>query len=520
MGVLIGVDVGTQGTKAVAVTPEGTLLGSASCEYGVLHPRPMWAEQWPDVWVNAVYQAVRTCLERAGADPRDQLGISISGLYGGSGVPVDEKVQPLRPCLIWMDRRAVAEEQWIREHVDMERLFHITGNYVDTYYGFLKILWIKHNEPRIWQRIHKFLPPTSYVIHRLTGELAIDLSSAGNLAGLFDLSNRRWSEEMASALGIPLERMPERLLDSKDVVGTVTADAARASGLREGLPVVAGGIDAPMETLGVGAFEEGDHVAMMGTSTCWGIVHGGDRLAKEIVSMPHVVEPQTQVYSWAGAATSGALARWFRDELGAVEVESARLSGVDPYALLDLKAANVPSGSEGLVVLPYFMGERAPVWDPGARGMVMGLTLYHTRAHVFRAFLEAAAYALRHSIEVGQELGLPLKEPCIVTGGVTKSKLWLQILADVTGRPVLTLAEEAGAPLGNALLAGMGVGAVGGYEEIRNWIEHRLAASPRPDHHERYQAYYTRYRRIYEVAREEMHALAALGEGTAGGSDA
>ncbi len=510
MRALIGVDIGTQGAKAVAVSPDGKVLGSASREYGVLHPRPMWAEQWPEVWFDGLCDAVRECLSQAGVEKQEQVGISISGLYGGSGIPVDESIQPVRPCLIWMDRRAVEEERWIRENIDLDRMFAITGNYVDTYYGFPKILWVKNNEPRQWARVHKFLPPTSYAIHRLTGELAIDLSSAGNLGGLFDLQSRCWSEEMASALGIPAELLPERLVDSKEIVGTVTGEAAQTSGLREGLPVVAGGIDAPMETLGVGAFHEGMHVAMMGTSTCWGIVHGGDRLSKELVSMPHVADPQNKVYSWAGAATSGALVRWFRDQLGTVETEAARLGGVDVYSLLDMKAGRIPPGADGLVVLPYFMGERAPVWDSGARGMVLGLTLYHTREHLFRSFLEAGAYALRHSIEVGQKMGLPLDEACIATGGVTKSQLWLQILADVLGRPVLTLAEEAGAPLGNALLAGMATGAVEGYESINSWISHRVAATPDEERHALYTEYYGSYRRVYETVKDEMHALADL----------
>ncbi len=516
MRALIGVDIGTQGTKAVAVRPDGTLLGSASREYGVLHPRPMWAEQWPDVWFEAVCQAVRECLEEAGVEEEQQLGISISGLYGGSGVPVDKDVQPVRPCLIWMDRRAVAEERSIREHVDLERLFTVTGNYVDTYYGFPKILWVKNNEPRHWARTSKFLPPTSYVIHRLTGEVVMDLSSAGNLGGLFDLRRRRWSEGMANALGIPIEMMPARLVDSKEIVGAVTARAAELSGLRKGLPVVAGGIDAPMETLGVGAFREGDHVAMMGTSTCWGIVHGGDRLCKELVSMPHVANPEEQIYSWAGAATSGALIRWFRDQLGALEVEAGRLSGIDPYTLLDAKTKGVPPGSDWLVVLPYFMGERAPVWDSGARGMVLGLTLYHTRQHLFRAFLEAGAYALRHSIETGEEMGLPLEEACIVTGGATKSQLWLQIMADVLGRPILTLEKEAGAPMGNALLAGIATGAVKGYETINSWVRHRQAATPVAERHALYTEYYQRYRSTYEAVKDEMHALADLGNKAGG----
>jgi len=223
---LVGVDVGTLGTKAIVVSLEGEILGSALVEYGVEHPRPSWAEQWPQVWEEAAYNTIKGSIEKAGIAPSDVAGICISGLYGGSGVPVDEEFIPLRPCLIWMDRRATDEVKWIKERVDLDRVFEVTGNYVDTYFGYPKILWIKNNEPQIWERVHKFVPPSSYIEFRLTGQLAIDYSSAGNLGGIFDIKHLCWSEEMSKVLGIPLEKMPEKLVASTEVVGEVTSAAA------------------------------------------------------------------------------------------------------------------------------------------------------------------------------------------------------------------------------------------------------------------------------------------------------
>ncbi|MBC7344877.1 MAG: hypothetical protein H5U03_05590, partial [Clostridia bacterium] len=286
---LIGVDIGTQGTKAIVVTLEGEILGSGFQEYDIDQPQPSWAEQWPQVWEEAVYVSIRAAVERAKVSPHDVAAICFSGLYGGSGVPVDKNMNPLRPCLIWMDRRATEEVQWIKENVDLKKLFSITGNYVDTYFGYTKILWIKRHEPQVWEKIYKFIPPTSYIEYRLTGQLAVDFSSAGNLGGIFDLKRLAWSEEMAKALGIPLELMPERLVPSTEVIGELTTEAAKHCGLVPGIPVVAGGIDAPMATLSAGAIEPGDNVAMMGTSTCWGVVHRGEGLSQNLVSMPHVV---------------------------------------------------------------------------------------------------------------------------------------------------------------------------------------------------------------------------------------
>jgi len=302
---LIGVDIGTQGTKAVVVSREGDVLGIGSEEYGVEQPYPSWAEQWPQVWEQALNHAIRTAVERSGVSPTAIAALCISGLYGGSGVPVDQNFNPLRPCLIWMDRRATEEVRWIKENIALERLFQITGNHVDTYFGYTKILWVKHHKPETWKRVYKFIPPSSYLALRLTGKLAVDFSSAGNLGGLFDLRRLTWSEEMAEALGIPLEMMPERLVPSTEVVGELTSEAAGRCGLIAGMPVVAGGVDAPMATLSAGAIEPGDNVAMMGTSTCWGVVHRGEGLSPDLVSMPHVVNPGEEIYTWGGSATSG-----------------------------------------------------------------------------------------------------------------------------------------------------------------------------------------------------------------------
>ncbi|MEM1684377.1 MAG: FGGY family carbohydrate kinase [Nanopusillaceae archaeon] len=365
----IGVDIGTQGTKAVVVSLEGQVLGTGFKEYGVDQPRPSWAEQWPQMWEEAVYQAIAGAVAQAKVPPKDVAALAVSGLYGGSGVPVDRDMNPIRPCLIWMDRRATKEVQWIKENIELDRLFRVTGNYVDTYFGFPKILWIKRNEPEVWRNVHKFIPPSCYIEYKLTGKLAIDYSSAGNLGGLFDLRQLRWSEEMAQALGIPLELMPERLVPSTEVVGELTPQAARRCQLVPGIPVVAGGIDAPMATVSAGAVEPGDNVAMMGTSTCWGVVHQGEGLSPDLVSMPHVLHPGREIYTWGGAATAGALVRWLRDNLGQAEVEAAQKVGLDPYQLLDLKAEKIPPGSDGLLVLPLFYGGTgAPVgsgspWD-------------------------------------------------------------------------------------------------------------------------------------------------------------
>lgn len=509
---LLGVDIGTLGTKAIVVSSEGQILGSAFEEYTVEHPRPSWAEQRPEVWEKATYAAIRGSVAASCTDPSDVACLCISGLYGGSGIPVDREFKPVRPCLIWMDRRATDEVEWIKECVDLEKVFAVTGNHVDTYFGYPKILWIKNKEPKEWSRIHKFIPPSTYMTYKLTGQLAIDYSSAGNLGGLFDIHRLAWSEEMCRSLGIPLEMMPEKVVPSTEVVGEVTRQAARSCGLAPGTPVVAGGVDAPMATLSAGAIARGDNVAMMGTSTCWGVVHRGGTFSKNLVSMPYVVNCSEEIYTWGGSATSGGLVRWFKGQFGGSEVSAAEREGLGAYQLLDRAAADIPAGSDDLIVLPYFMGERAPLWDPHARGMVLGLTLYHTKAHLFRALLEAAAYGLRHSIEAGESVGLQLKAETRVVGGITKSRLWTGILADVTNRQIRIPAGGVGAPLGDALVAGIGVGLIRDYRVIEHWTHMDRVDDPHPEHRATYDRLYRLYRAFYEDTKDRIHQLASEGK--------
>ncbi len=509
---LVGTDIGTQGTKTVVVNSAGEVVGSGSSFYSPDQPRPSWAQQWPAVWEEATYKSIKEAVENGDVDPERIAGIAISGLYGGSGIPVNQEVQPVHPCLIWMDRRATDEVNWVKNNIDLDRLFEITGNYVDSYYGYTKMLWLKNNKPEIWEETETFVPPSSYLEYKLTGELAVDYSSAGNVGGVFNLHELSWSEEAGEMLGIPIDLMPEKLVPSDQVIGEVTASAAEKTGLAEGTPVVAGGIDAPMAALSAGAFAEGDNVAMMGTSTCWGIIHEGEGLTQKLVSMPHVANSEKKIYTWGGSATAGALASWFKDQFGTVEEEMADKTGLDPFQILDMEATGIPPGSDGLLALPYFKGERSPIWDPKASGTFVGLSLYHTKSHLFRALLEAAAYSLRHNIEIGKEVGIPLKEETSVVGGVSKSDLWTEIIADVTGRELIIPSGGVGAPLGDALLAGVATGVYEGYSQIEDWITRDRVITPNEKNKEVYDKYYELYLKLYEGSKSVMHELAELAE--------
>ncbi|RYB03319.1 FGGY-family carbohydrate kinase [Lichenibacterium ramalinae] len=507
MDLVIGVDIGTQSTKAVLVGQDGSIRAQASRAYAPDTPRPNWAEQWPDVWLDAVEACLAEVARAGGAG--DVKAVCVSSLYGGSGIPVDADMRPLHPCLIWMDRRAEDQVRWVRDHVDMGRLAAITGNGVDSYYGYTKVLWLRDNRPDLWERTALFLPPNAYVIQRLTGAVAVDHSSAGNIGGFYDATRRAWSREMLDAMGVPARMMPERLVASTEVVGGLRPEVAARLGLPAGTPVVAGGVDAAVATYAAGVVRPGQHVAMIGTSMCWGTIAPTADAAHGLISFPYVTRADDDLYVFGGAATAGASVTWFREQFCQAEVAAGRAAGRDPHALLEEGAAAVAPGSDGIVFLPYLMGERSPVWDGQASGAFIGLNLFHTRAHLYRAVLEGVTLALRHNMEAGARGSAALDDRLVVVGGAARSDLWMQIIADVTGFPVWTIREDVEAALGAARLAALGLGLIAPGDG-EGWITLVPRAEPDPARKRRYDAVFAVYAALYPALRDQMHALAEL----------
>ncbi len=509
MDYVIGVDIGTQSTKALLVAADGSIRTQATRSYAPETPFPSWAEQWPDVWLGAVEQCLSEIAQKGGAPASQIKAICISSLYGGSGIPVDEKLEPLHPCLIWMDRRAEAQVDWVKANVDLEQLQAVTGNGVDSYYGFTKMLWLRDARPELWSKTRYLMPPNSYVIQRLTGEIAVDHSSAGNIGGVYDMRERRWSREMLATLGIPARMMPERLVASTDVVGGLTPASAARLGLAAGTAVVAGGVDAAVATYAAGVVGPGQHVAMMGTSMCWGFIAPSAEVPRGLIAMPYVVRSSNYLYVFGGAATSGASVTWFLEQFCHAEIEAGAASGRDPHAILEEGAARIAAGADGVVFLPYLMGERSPIWDGKASGAFIGLNLFHTRAHLYRAVLEGVTFALRHNIAASAVSSVPLDPRLIVVGGAARSDLWMQIIADVTGFPVFTIREDVEAALGAARLAAIGIGLVEASASA-DWVTLIERALPDPSRKLRYDKMFEVYAGLYPVLSRSMHQLADL----------
>ncbi|CAB3780091.1 FGGY-family carbohydrate kinase [Paraburkholderia fynbosensis] len=511
MNYVIGVDIGTQSTKALLVDQHGAIVAQHASSYQPDTPKPLWAEQWPAVWLKAVVECVAACVgaaKQAGIAASSIKALCVSSLYGGSGIPVDSDMRPLAPCLIWMDRRATAQVEWVRGNVDLERLYTITGNGVDSYYGYTKMLWLRDREPDVWARTRFFLPPNAYVIYMLTGEVAVDHSSAGNIGGVYDIAKRDWSDETLDMLGIPATMMPERLVESSDVVGGLLSQWTEQLGLDAGTAIVAGGVDAAMATFAAGVTRAGQHVAMIGTSMCWGYINQSVDARHGLVSMPHVFNGLHDIYVFGGAITAGASVTWFREQFCHAEIEAARATPHgDPHRLLEESAAKVPAGSDGVMFLPYLMGERSPVWDAKASGAFVGLSLFHTRAHLYRAVLEGVSFALKHNIEAGREGAQSLDDKLIVVGGAAHSDLWMQIIADITGYPVYTIEQDVEAAMGAALLAAVGVGMVSREAAQGGWVNLIERAQPDAARMVLYEQRFGVYKDLYPALKPVMHRL-------------
>jgi len=487
---VLGVDVGTTAVKAAVVAADGRVLGTGSAEYPTHYPRPGWVEQDPEDWWRAACGAIQAALADGGR--RDMAAVCVSA-QAPTLLPLDSRGRPLRRALIWMDRRAEAEAERLRGTLGEELVRRVTGNRIDPYYVAPKLLWFREHEPELHARARAYVQATGYVVHRLTGELTLDREHA-SLLSLRDLERETWSERLCEAVGVTPELFP-RLVSGHEIAGHVTDDAATGTGLPAGTPVTGGTVDGPAAALEAGVIDEGQAAEMTGTSTVLILPSARPRSEPALVAMRHAA-PGRWLLLGAMVASGGSL-RWLRDLLGEQSFDS-----------LTAEAEAEPAGANGLVFLPYMMGERSPIWDSDARGVFVGLSLASGRGSLVRAVLEGAAFAVRHNVEVAAAAGIQIGDLRSVGGGA-RSRLWSQIKADVVGVPVLLPETSIGAPFGDAALA---VVAAGLHPDVRGLVQRvrvRERFEPRPEAARRYDELYGVYRRVYEALRGEFRALAA-----------
>lgn len=503
---LLGIDVGTTAAKAALFSVAGQLQAVGQAEYPVYHVRPGWVEQNPEEWWRAVCVAVRQALDRVPDAPKRVAGLAVSA-QAPTMIPLDRAGQPVRPALIWMDRRAEAEAARLDQALGAGETYRITGNRPDAFYVAAKILWFKTHEPHLLARTHQFAQINGYINYRLTGTLTLDPVHAA-LLQLRDYTSGEWSAALCDLCGVEPAHFPP-IFPGHHVQGEVTREAAEATGLLPGTPVMAGGVDGSAAALEAGAVYPGMAAEMTGTSTVLLMPNDGHVTEPAFIAMPHAV-PGVDLLLGAMVA-SGASLRWFRDQFGQIETQAGAQMGIDPFDLLTQQAAQVDSN--GLIFLPYMMGERAPIWHTQARGVFFGLTLATPRAALIRALLEGTAFALRHNVDVARQAGVQINEIRSVGGG-TRSSLWNQIKADVLGLPVLLPRTSVGAPFGNAMLVGMGLGYypdIG--QALKDIVQVRTRYEPDQANHRRYSEVYAVFRSIYEHLRPDFDRAAMIAAG-------
>jgi xylulokinase len=505
---LLGIDVSTTATKALLIDEQGAVVAVAATEYSFETPQPLWSEQDPALFWSGAVQSVCQVIEISGVSPGDIVAVGLTGQMHGLTL-LDAHGETLRPCILWNDQRTAKQCAEISRRVGQERVLQLTGNPVLTGFTAPKILWVQQNEPEVFRRVAHILLPKDYVRYKLTGGFFSDVSDSSGTS-LFDVGKRVWSDEMLRALDIPRTRLPE-VTESPVVSAKINAEAARATRLLEGTPVVGGGGDQAAQAVGTGIVREGIVSVTVGTS---GVVFAQ--------SDSYRVEPQGRLHAFCHAVpgkwhlmgvtlSAGGSLRWYRDALGETEKQVAARTGQDVYDVLMAQATQAPAGCEGLLFLPYLTGERTPHPNPNARGVFFGLTVRHNKSHLIRAVLEGVSFGLRDSLELMRVLGVPLAQ-VRASGGGARSALWRQILADVFDAEIATVNVTEGAAYGAALLAGVGVGV---YRDVESACEVvRITGRTQPGTARTvYADYYPRYRALYPALKPEFEAMAQLAVG-------
>jgi len=524
MTACIGIDIGTSGTKALAIDPQGRILASDSATYPCRHPRPLWSEQDPDDWWKATVRVVRSVVKQARLKPAEVSTIGLSGQMHGS-VFLDRQGQILRPAILWNDQRTIAECDDIEQRAGgRRRLIQMVANPALTGFTAPKILWLRNREPRVYQRVAKVLLPKDEIRRRLTGEFATDVSDASGTL-LLDVTKRRWSKRLLSKLEVDIDLLPS-CHESDEITGTLSKATAKILGLTTSCCVVAGAGDCAAGAIGNGIVRRGLLSTSIGTS---GVVFVHSDLPQfdpkgRLHTFCHAVPGKWHMMGVTLAA--GGSLDWFQSSLCTTgnnntggkknSGRNRRMETLVSFDRLVAEAAETPTGAEGLQFLPYLAGERTPHLDPRARGALVGLTLSHTRGHVVRAILEGVTYTLRDSLAIIEELGIPVRQ-IRTSGGGAKNPFWRQLQADVFGRQVTAMAADEGPAFGVALLAAVGAGH---FKNITEACQATVQMAERSKPVLKARRYHDRafplFQQFYRATRKEMHALGELSAESSG----
>ncbi len=507
MAYILGVDIGTSGTKTVLFSEDGTPVASATYEYPLYTPQNGYAEQEPLDWWNASVNGIKDVITESKVSPDDIKGVGLSGQMHGL-VMLDADNQPIRKSIIWCDQRTAKEVVEITDKVGADRMIEITANPAITGFTAAKIMWVKNNEPQNYEKCRHILLPKDYIRFMLTGEYATEVSDASGMQ-LLDIPNRCWSDEVLNKLGID-KSLLAKVYESPEITGTITKKAAELTGLKAGTPVVGGAGDNAAAAVGTGVVEDGKAFTTIGSS---GVVFAHTSNIS--------IDKKGRVHTFCCAVpgcwhvmgvtqSAGLSLKWFRDNFAWSEMETALSMGVDPYYLMDKEAGSVPIGANRLLYMPYLNGERTPHLDPNARGVFFGLSTMHKKKEMLRAVMEGVSYSLRDCVEVMREMDINVSDMMACGGGGT-SPLWRQMLADLYGCQVKTTQNKEGPALGVALLAAVGAGIYKSVPEAcRAVIKPEKIQEPIAENTAEYEKVYAMYRKLYPAMKQCFAELAQM----------
>lgn len=513
MTALVGLDFGTGGAKSCIMGTDGQVLAYAYQEYQLIHEQPGWSEHDATQYWPIASALIRQVLDKSGIHRGDVSGIAVSCALP-SLVVIGAEGQVLCPAINLLDRRAREEVQLAERLVGSDRMQSLSGNRVEDHPSIVNLMWMQRYRTHLFRRIRAALTIDGYIAFRLSGAVTVNRSAGAFYGVAYDICDGAFDHSILDMVEIPVGLLPQ-VVDCRAIIGSVTREAANETGLQEGTPVVGGQVDCNAGWIAAGAVEPGDIQLNLGTCGVLGVVHSrpdfiSSESGKQMVNIPYTTDPQSTYSAVATTMTGGQALRYLRETFGYVEQQVGAMLGLSPYDLLTLQARDVPPGSDGLIVLPYLMGERTPIWDSSARGVIFGLSLHHTRGHIFRAFMEGVAYALNHSLSVLLMGGLDISWPLVLNEGGARSEVWRRIVTDVLGVPTVVPTSPLGAPVGDAILAGVAVGELEGFSVAKKWVRYGSTLEPDPWAHERYLQFYDIYRGIYDDTKARSSQLAEV----------
>lgn len=505
---LLGLDYGTGGGKACIIDEEANVLAYAYREYPIYTDKPGWSEHNAELYWKVACEVIKECLSISGIQPKDIKGIGTSSALP-SLVMVDKNHTPVNRAYNLMDRRATKEVQWIVENIGAEKVFSISGNRLEDHPSIVNLMWEKNNRPETFKSIYKALTIDGYIRLKLTGRATASYSAAAFYGVAYNIYKREFDKEILSRIGIDYDMMPE-LFASEELIGDVTSEAASETGLVKGIPVCAGQVDCSAGWLGGGAIYEGDIQMNLGTCGNFGIIHKDPAFLDNMINFAYTIDSKDTYITVPTTTTGGQLLRYLRDNFSQLEVAMEKVVNISTYQYLDMEAEQVRLGSDGLIILPYLMGERTPIWDTDARGVIFGLSLNHTKAHIVRAMMESVAFALYDSFRIIRDAGKKINLPIVLNEGGARSRIWRSIITDVFNVPTTMVKSRVGAPFGDAVLAGVSTGIFKEYSITRQKTEYIDLMEPNKENHDKYMEIFELYEKLYGSLKDNFKDLTEL----------